>query len=68
MSQLIFRHCVRVVDFVAQDQERCFLQVLHSEQGIELGFGLLQALVVFGVNEEDDARDFGEVIAPETAC
>lgn len=37
------------------------------QQGVELGFSFVQALVVLGVDEEDDAGYFGEVVAPEAA-
>ena len=67
MSQLIFTYCVGVIDFVAEDQEGGFGEVFHSQQSVKLGFGLGEAFVVFGVDEEDDAGDFGEVVAPETA-
>ena len=67
MSQLVLAHGVRVVDLVAEDQEGDFGEILHREQGVELGFGLGEALVVFGVDEEDDARHLGEVVAPEAA-
>jgi hypothetical protein len=67
MPQLLLAHRVRVIDLVAEDQEGDFGEVFHGEEGVELGFGFGQALVVFGVDEEDDAADFGEVVAPETA-
>ena len=67
MPQFIFRDGIRVIYLVAQDQEGSLAQVFHGEQGVELGLGLGKALVVFGVNEEDDAGDFGEVVAPEAA-
>ena len=55
-----------MIDLVAEDQEGCLVEIFHGEEGVELGFGLGEALVVFRVNEKDDARDFGEVVAPET--
>ncbi len=67
MPQLLLAHGVRVIDLVAEDQEGDFGKVFHGEEGVELGFGFGEALVVFGVDEEDDAADFGEVVAPETA-
>ena len=56
-----------MIDFVAQDQKGDFPQLFHAEEGVEFGFGFRQAVVVFGVDEEDDAGDFGEVIFPEAA-
>jgi hypothetical protein len=56
-----------VVDFVAQYEERGFGEIFHCEEGVEFGFGFREALVVFGVDEEDYAGYFGEVVAPEAA-
>jgi hypothetical protein len=56
-----------VVDLVTEDEEGDLGQVLHGEKGIELGLGLGEALVVLGVDEEDDTANFGEVVLPETA-
>ena len=67
MSQLILAHCVGVIDLVSQNQKRGLGQIFHGEEGVELGFGLGEAVVVFGVDEEDDAGDFGEIVAPEAA-
>ena len=66
MSQLLLAHRIRVVDLVAEDQEGHFLQLLHREERVELRLRLGKAFVVFGVDEEDDAADFGEVVFPET--
>lgn len=67
MPQLLLADGIPVVDLVAEDQEGDFGEVFHAEEGVELGFGFGQALVVFGVDEEDDPGYFGEVVAPETA-
>ena len=67
MSQLVLADGVWVVDLVAEDQEGDFGEVFHREQGVELGFRFGEALVVFGVDEKDDAGHFGEVVAPEAA-
>jgi hypothetical protein len=67
MSQLIFRHRIGMVDLVAEDQEWGLCKVLHGEQGVEFGFRFGETLVVFGVDEEDNPRNFREVVAPEAA-
>lgn len=67
LPQLILAYRVGVVDLVAKYDEGCAGQLLHSQQSIELGLGLAEALVVFRVDKEDDAADFGEVITPEAA-
>ena len=67
MSQLLLADGIWVIDLIAQDQEGHFGEVFHREQGVELGFRFGEALEIFGINEEDDARDFGEVVAPEAA-
>ena len=67
MPQLLLTDRIRMIDFIAQHQERHLRQVLHAQQGVELGFRFGQALVVFGVHEEDDPAYFGEIIFPEAA-
>ena len=67
MPQFILAHCVRMVYLVPEDQEGGFVEIFHGEQGVEFRFGFGEAFVVFGVDEEDDAADFGEVVAPEAA-
>lgn len=67
MSQLVLADGVRVIDLVAQDDEGDLGQLLHGEEGVELGFGFGKALVVLGVDEEHDAGDLREVVLPETA-
>ena len=54
--------CQRTIDLVAQNQERRLGQILHGEQRVELVLGLLEAVRVFGVDKEDDAGYFGEVL------
>jgi len=67
MSQLIFADCIWVINLIAENNKWDFGQVFHREKGIEFGLGFNQAVMVFGINEEDDARDFWEVVLPETA-
>lgn len=66
MPQFLLADRVRMIDFVAQDQEGHFGQVFHAEQRVELGFRFREPLVVFRVDEEYDPAYFGEVIPPET--
>lgn len=54
-AQLVLGDGIWVIDLVAEDDERRALELLHGEQGVELGLGLLEALVVLCVDEEDDA-------------
>ena len=67
MPQLLLTDRIRVVNLVTQNQERHFLQLFHAEEGVELDFRFGQALEVLGVDEEDDAANFGEVVFPEAA-
>lgn len=67
MSQLILADSIGVVDLVAQDHEGDLGQFLHGQQGIQLGFGFGETLVVLGVYEIHDTGHFGEVVFPETA-
>jgi hypothetical protein len=54
-AQLVFRHGLGVIDLVSEDDEGRVLELFHGEQRVELGFGFVEALVVFGVDEEYDA-------------
>jgi hypothetical protein len=54
-AQLVFRHGLGMVDLVSEDDKGRVLKLFHGEQRVELGFGFVEALVVFGVDEEDDA-------------
>lgn len=67
MSQLILAHGTGVVDFVSENKEGDLGELLHGQEGVQLGLGLEEPLVVAGVDQEDDAADFGEVVLPETA-
>lgn len=53
-----------MVNLVTQHQEGDVGQRLHSQQGIELGLRLSEALMVLGVDKEYDAADLREVVAP----
>ena len=64
MPQLILAHSVGVINLVTQDKEGSLAQVLHAEQRVELRLALGEALWVLGIDEEHDAADFGEVVAP----
>jgi len=67
MSQFILANGVWVIDLVSEDQEWNFGEVFHGEKGVELGFGFRETFMVFGVDQENYAGDFGEVIFPQTA-
>ena len=57
----------RTIDLVAQNQERCLAQILHGEQSVELVFAFLESVWVFGVDEEYNAADFGEIVFPQSS-
>ena len=67
VAELLLADSARCVDLVAEDEERHFGKLLDPEQCIEFGLRLGEALKVGGVDEEDDAGDLGEIIAPETS-
>lgn len=67
VAQLVLGDGIGVVDLVAENDKGDLGKLLHGEERVELGLGLGEALVVLGVDEEDDAVDFGEVVLPETA-
>jgi hypothetical protein len=64
VSELILADRVGMVDLISENQEGDFSEIFHGEEGVEFGFRLGKAFVVFGVDEEDDSRNFGEVVAP----
>lgn len=66
MAKFILTHCIGVIDLVSKDKEGNLSEILHGEKGVELGLGLGEALVVLGIDEEDDTADLGEVVLPET--
>lgn len=66
VSHLILGHGIGVVDLVAENDEGNLGELLHREEGVELGLGLSESLVVLGVDEEDDTVDLGEVVSPDT--
>lgn len=59
-AQLVLGDGIGVIDLVTQDDKGRVLQLFHGEQGVQLGFGFVQPLVVFCVDEEDDAGYFGD--------
>lgn len=67
VSQLILRNSLGVIDLVAQDDEGNLGKLLHREEGVELGLGLGESLVVLRIDEEDDTVNLREVIPPDTA-
>jgi hypothetical protein len=67
VSQLVLRDSLGVIDLVAQDDEGNLGELLHREEGVELGLGLGESLVVLRIDKEDDTVDLREVIPPDTA-
>ena len=56
-----------MINLIPQYQKRRLVQLLHTQQGVQLGFTLGEAFGVLGVDHEDDAGDFGEVVFPQPA-
>lgn len=50
MAQLLLGDGVGVVDLVAEDDKGDLLELLHGQEGVELGLGLGESLVVLGVD------------------
>jgi hypothetical protein len=67
MPQLVLADGIRMIDLVAQNQKGCLVEILHTQQRIQFCLALCEPLGVFRVYQEDDAGDFGEVIAPESS-
>lgn len=66
VSEFVLADGVGVVDLVAENEEGDLGELLHGEEGVELGLGLGETLVILSVNEENDTAHFGEVVLPET--
>lgn len=67
VAQLILADSIGVIDLVSENEEGNLRELLHGEESVELGLGFGEALVILGVNQEDDSANFGEVVLPETA-
>ena len=67
MSELLLTHSSGRVDLIAEDKERHLGKLLDGQERIELSLGLGETLVVDTVDEENDAVDLREVVAPEAA-
>ena len=67
VAQVILADSIGVIDLVSENEEGNLRKLLHGEESVELGLGFGEALVILGVNQEDDSAHFGEVVLPETA-
>lgn len=67
VTELLLGNGVGVVNLVTEDHKGNLGELLHGEKSVKLGLGLGESLVVLGVDEEDDAVDFREVVLPEAA-
>jgi hypothetical protein len=64
---LVLRHGIGVINLIPKDNEWDFGELLHRQEGIELGFRFGQAFVILSVDKENDTVDLGEVVLPESA-
>lgn len=67
VAEFLLRDGAGSVDLVAEDEEGDLAELLDGEESVEFGLGLVEAFRVLGVDEEDDAVDFGEVVLPQAA-
>lgn len=67
MPQLILTNRIRMINLIPQHQKRRLIQLLHTQQRIQLRLALLEPLRVFGIHKEHDPAHFGEVVFPESA-
>jgi hypothetical protein len=56
-----------VVNLVTQNHEWHLREFLHAQKSVELGFRFDETFMIFGVDEENNAGDFREIILPETS-
>lgn len=66
VSESVLRNGAGVVDLVAENDKGDLGELLHGQEGVELGLGLGEAVLVLGVDQEDDTVDLGEVVSPDT--
>jgi len=67
VAEFVLGDGVGVVDLVAENDKGDLGELLHGEERVQLGLGLDEPLVVLGVDQEDDAVHFGEIVLPETS-
>lgn len=67
VPQLVLAHGIRMVNLVAEDEERNLGQFLHGQESVKLGLGFGEPLRVLGIDKEDDAAHLREVVLPQTA-
>jgi hypothetical protein len=67
VPQLLFADRTRSINLISKNEERNLGQFLNRQKRIKLGFRLGKALKIRTVDEENDAVNFGEVVAPETS-
>ena len=64
MPQVLLAYGVGMINFVAQNAEGDLAQLFHCKKSIQFSFRFGEALMVFGVDQEYDARDLGKVVFP----
>lgn len=67
VTQLILTDGIGVVDLVSENQERNLGELLHGQEGVQFGLGLVETLMVNGIAEEYNSRNLGEIVLPQTA-
>lgn len=67
VTELLLADGARCVNLVAKDEEGHLGQLLDRQKRVKLRLRLGEALVVSGVDKEDDAVNLGEVVTPEAA-
>jgi len=69
MPQLFLTDSTGCIDLVTKNKEGNLGKLLNGEEGVEFGFRFGESLEVGAVDEEDNAVDLREIVAPEaTSC
>jgi hypothetical protein len=67
MPKFLLTDSTRRVDFVAENEEGDFGELLDGEEGVKLCFRFVKRSKSALSTRKDDSVDFREVVAPETA-
>lgn len=65
--QVIFRECIRLVDFVTQDEDRSGRNLLVVQQTDQLFARLVDSFLIGNINQKYYSVHCGEIVLPNTS-
>jgi hypothetical protein len=66
VPQLLLANSAGCINLVTENEERDSRELLNRQESVKFSFRLGETLKVGTIDEEDDTRDLGEIITPET--